>query len=946
MKKALFLLSLLVSGSLSSYAQEATKIEAEAAKYADCKLIEDSKYSGGKALELTDESAKITFTYNAAESGKFTLYVCYDALYGAKVVNVTVNGATTNLQTGDKVLEEAEAGTFIMKKGENTIEITPNWTWFRIDYISIASGSSAAVEFNISDKPVDAKASDAAKKVYTFLRDNFGKKTVSGIMTGDMTTANGDVTKHEDVQAVYKASGKYPALVGFDFMNATGKEEETSWYKDYTNASIELAKDLYKRGGIPAFTWHWRDPSRATNAFYANNEGDPLMVAKRALISLRNRYRERGASLEILSAGSTGYGEMLFHRAMNTECHVVETVGLIKMDFLGLKNLTIIKNAIQMIKKNHGVEIDIDHIPIDDEATYKLFCEGNTVGTFQFESAGMQKYLRELEPHVFEDLIAMNALYRPGPMDYIPDFIDRKQGRKPIEYDIPCMEKYLKDTYGITVYQEQVMLLSRQLAGFTRGQSDTLRKAMGKKQIEKMNELEVLFYQGGEKNGHPKDKLHKIWEDWKKFASYAFNKSHATCYSWVAYQTAYLKAHYPAEYMAAVMTSGQSDIKRTTELMDDCRRHGLEILPPSINESDMDFSVNSKGQIRFGLKAISGMGEAAADAIISEREKNGPYTDIFDLLERADLRSLNRKNIEALVKAGALDGIGTMHRAQYFYRENDNAPTYVEKLMRWALHNKQNADNAQMSIFDMNEEIKKDSRPAIPQCEEWSVVQRCREEFSVIGLYLSGHPLDDYRYEMTYFTNTQCAELADPSNLLDKDLRIGGIVTDAKNGISSKNGDPYGALTIEDLSGAYNLRLFKGEYLKFKDFFQKDLFIYIKGSYRQFSRTLDDGTVYHSKPVFKVYSITLLREVLDNNTKLLQFNIDLHDITPELCQQIQSLAKKHRGKTPMEAHIVDPASTLTLTMKTCDLLVSPRDMIIDLNRLPGIFNLKPVTHKF
>ena len=626
--------------------------------------------------------------------------------------------------------------------------------------------------------------------------------------------------------------------------------------------------------------------------------------------------------------------------------HVVETVGLIKMDFLGLKNLTIIKNAIQMIKKNHGVEIDIDHIPIDDEATYKLFCEGNTVGTFQFESAGMQKYLRELEPHVFEDLIAMNALYRPGPMDYIPDFIDRKQGRKPIEYDIPCMEKYLKDTYGITVYQEQVMLLSRQLAGFTRGQSDTLRKAMGKKQIEKMNELEVLFYQGGEKNGHPKDKLHKIWEDWKKFASYAFNKSHATCYSWVAYQTAYLKAHYPAEYMAAVMTSGQSDIKRTTELMDDCRRHGLEILPPSINESDMDFSVNSKGQIRFGLKAISGMGEAAADAIISEREKNGPYTDIFDLLERADLRSLNRKNIEALVKAGALDGIGTMHRAQYFYRENDNAPTYVEKLMRWALHNKQNADNAQMSIFDMNEEIKKDSRPAIPQCEEWSVVQRCREEFSVIGLYLSGHPLDDYRYEMTYFTNTQCAELADPSNLLDKDLRIGGIVTDAKNGISSKNGDPYGALTIEDLSGAYNLRLFKGEYLKFKDFFQKDLFIYIKGSYRQFSRTLDDGTVYHSKPVFKVYSITLLREVLDNNTKLLQFYIDLHDITPELCQQIQSLAKKHRGKTPMEAHIVDPASTLTLTMKTRDLLVSPRDMIIDLNRLPGIFNLKPVTHKF
>ena len=453
-----------------------------------------------------------------------------------------------------------------------------------------------------------------------------------------------------------------------------------------------------------------------------------------------------------VSTAFDGDGERMI--VTQYEGSVIESTGLIKMDFLGLKTLSIIKEALENIKATRGIDIDIEKIPIDDPKTYQLYCEGRTTGTFQFESPGMQKYLMELHPSTFEDLIAMNALYRPGPMDYIPQFIARKKGDEPIVYDIPCMEKYLKDTYGITVYQEQVMLLSRQLAGFTRGQSDTLRKAMGKKQIEKMNELEVLFYQGGEKNGHPKDKLHKIWEDWKKFASYAFNKSHATCYSWVAYQTAYLKAHYPAEYMAAVMTSGQSDIKRTTELMDDCRRHGLEILPPSINESDMDFSVNSKGQIRFGLKAISGMGEAAADAIISEREKNGPYADIFDLLERADLRSLNRKNIEALVKAGALDGIGTMHRAQYFYRENDNAPTYVEKLMRWALHNKQNADNAQMSIFDMNEEIKKDSRPAIPQCEEWSVVQRCREEFSVIGLYLSGHPLDDYRYEMTYFTNT------------------------------------------------------------------------------------------------------------------------------------------------------------------------------------------------
>ncbi len=418
--------------------------------------------------------------------------------------------------------------------------------------------------------------------------------------------------------------------------------------------------------------------------------------------------------------------------------HVVETVGLIKMDFLGLKNLSIIKDAIRNIQKRHGIEIDIDHIPIDDELTYQLFCDGNTVGTFQFESAGMQKYLRELKPHVFEDLIAMNALYRPGPMDYIPDFIDRKQGRKPITYDIPCMEQYLKDTYGITVYQEQVMLLSRQLAGFTRGQSDTLRKAMGKKQIEKMNELEVLFYEGGEKNGHPHDILNKIWEDWKKFASYAFNKSHATCYSWVAYQTAYLKAHYPAEYMAAVMTSSLSDITRVTELMEDCRKNKIEILAPCVNESEINFSVNEHGQIRFGLSAIKGMGEAAAQAIIDEREAHGPYADIFDLLDRVDMKAINRKNLEVLVKSGAMDQLKGLHRAQYMHKDVDseNAPTYLEKLIRWQNRKREAASMSQMSIFDMSEEIKAEDHPQPPVCEPWTSVEQCSFEKEVIGFYL------------------------------------------------------------------------------------------------------------------------------------------------------------------------------------------------------------------
>ena len=622
--------------------------------------------------------------------------------------------------------------------------------------------------------------------------------------------------------------------------------------------------------------------------------------------------------------------------------HVVETVGLIKMDFLGLKNLTIIKNAINMIKKNHGVEVDIDHLPMDDEATFQLFCEGNTVGTFQFESPGMQKYLRELEPHTFEDIIAMNALYRPGPMDYIPDFIDRKQGRKPIEYDIPCMEKYLKDTYGITVYQEQVMLLSRQLANFTRGQSDTLRKAMGKKQIEKMNELEVLFYEGGEQNGHPKEKLHKIWEDWKKFASYAFNKSHATCYSWVAYQTAYLKAHYPAEYMAAVMTSGQSDIKRTTELMDDCRKHGIEILLPSVNESEMDFSVNSHGQIRFGLQAISGMGEAASEAIINEREKNGPYKDIFDMLDRVDIRSINRKNLEVLVKAGAFDGVGEMHRAQYFVKDSpsENAPSFIEKMMRWAVRSRENAESTQMTIFDMSDDIKQEAHPPIPTCDPWSVIERCREEYSVIGFYLSAHPLDTFKYEMQNFTTNTCLELNNLEQMVGKEFRIGGIVTEVKDGTSQRNGDPFGIMTIEDYSGPFTLRLYKDEYLKYKYYFQKDFFVYLCGNVKQSIHENPDGSIVKNRPKLRVNQMMLLTEVLEKNTKMLTFDVNLDSITMPFCKQLETLMKKHSGKVPIEARVIDEEQNISITMKTREKMVNIRDFLPEIEKLSEIYNIK------
>ena len=621
--------------------------------------------------------------------------------------------------------------------------------------------------------------------------------------------------------------------------------------------------------------------------------------------------------------------------------HVVENVGLIKMDFLGLKNLTIIKNCVRMVKKRTGEDVDVDHLPLDDELTYKLFCEGNTVGVFQFESAGMQKYLRELQPHVIDDLIAMNALYRPGPMDNIPEFIDRKQGRKPIEYDLPVMEKYLKDTYGITVYQEQVMLLSRLLAGFTRGQSDTLRKAMGKKQIDKMNELEVLFYEGGEKNGHPKETLSKIWEEWKKFASYAFNKSHAACYSWVAYQTAYLKAHYPAEYMAAVMTSAQTDISRVRELMDDCRKQGVEVAAPSVNESELDFSVDRDGKIRFGMQAISGMGEAASSVIIAEREKNGPYKDIFDFLERVDMHAVNKKNMEVLVKAGAFDGVGDMHRAQYFHKADaaEATPTYLDQLVRWAIRRQDNAGSAQMSIFDMSSELAEEDHPPVPFAQPWNNIERCRHEKEVISTYLSGHPLDDFRYEMRLMTNTTVEQLGNLEALAGKEVKFGGMVSGVKEMLSRK-GEQFGSMVIDDYSGSYELRLFGDEYLAFKSFFTDNTFVYCRAKVnsRKYTDKSGNERTYTS---LKILTMLYLGGVLDKFSSHLNFKVKLDDIDEAFCKDIEKLAKKHKGTVPLRATVVDTAQGLSLTMNTRELKVKVRDIIPLLEQVNGVYDIQP-----
>ena len=509
---------------------------------------------------------------------------------------------------------------------------------------------------------------------------------------------------------------------------------------------------------------------------------------------------------------------------------VIESTGLIKMDFLGLKNLSIIKEALANIKLNHGIDIDIEQIPVDDPKTYELYCKGKTSGTFQFESAGMQKYLIELHPTCFEDLIAMNALYRPGPMDYIPSFINRKLGREPIEYDIPCMEKYLKETYGITVYQEQVMLLSRQLANFTRGQSDTLRKAMGKKQIDKMNELEALFYEGGEKNGHDKKVLNKIWEDWKKFASYAFNKSHATCYSWVAYQTAYLKANYPSEYMAAVLSSNLNDVEKLSKYMDECRSMGIEVLGPNINESYKNFSATRDGRIRFGLAGIKGVGGGCVDSIVEERDKNGAYKDIFDFVQRIDQRACNRKALESMALAGAFDDFKDIKREDFF-EANPRGESFSETLMRFGQRYQASQQEMQNSLFGAFDAIEV-ATPAIPNAEKWSQLERLNRERDLVGMYLSAHPLDPYYMEVTYGCDTPLAEVTTQSNQVDKELTMGGLVVDFQERMGKK-GNQFGILKIEDYSGSFEFMLFGNKFVEFRNYGVSGLAIVVKGAYER-----------------------------------------------------------------------------------------------------------------
>jgi DNA polymerase-3 subunit alpha len=600
------------------------------------------------------------------------------------------------------------------------------------------------------------------------------------------------------------------------------------------------------------------------------------------------------------------------------EGSLIEETGLIKMDFLGLKTLSIIKEAVENVYLTTGKKIDIDHIDMEDAKTFELYCQGRTTGTFQFESAGMQKNLKDLQPSRFEDLIAMNALYRPGPMDYIPSFIARRHGREQITYDIPEMERYLKDTYGITVYQEQVMLLSRTLANFTGGESDALRKAMGKKLIDKMNELKEKFFIGGKSNGHDESKLRKIWADWEKFAEYAFNKSHATCYSWVAYQTAYLKANYPSEYMAAILSRSLSNISDLTRFMDECKVMGIQVLPPDINESLLKFSVNKNGDIRFGMGAIKGLSEYAVLNIVEERNRGGLYKDIFDLVERINLSSCTKKSFEALALAGAFDTFG-IKREQYFAEGAKNEP-FIDILLRYGSKFQQDKASTTNSLFGDANQITI-SKPEFPKFEAWSALEILNREKELVGIYLSAHPLDDYRIILEYICNTKVIELNDLASLQGREILAGGIVTDARE-CYTKDGTHWGLLRLEDYSGSTEIRLFGKEYLTYANYFKLGCYLLIRAKAERHRWKQNEFDL-------RIGSIKLLQEEKDKLIEKIIISIPILHIEEPILNDLSEIIKQYPGSAQLYFKVTDREHNIFINLMSKDIKVKVTNQLIE-----------------
>jgi DNA polymerase-3 subunit alpha len=578
---------------------------------------------------------------------------------------------------------------------------------------------------------------------------------------------------------------------------------------------------------------------------------------------------------------------------------VVESAGLLKMDFLGLKTLTLIKDTVKLVKYRHGIDLNPDEFPIEDTKTYELFQRGETVGIFQYESVGMQKYLKDLKPTVFGDLIAMNALYRPGPLEYIPSFVRRKNGLEEISYDLDACEEYLSETYGITVYQEQVMLLSQKLAGFSKGDADVLRKAMGKKDRPTLDKMKPKFIEEASKKGHDAAKLDKIWKDWEAFASYAFNKSHSTCYAWIGYQTAYLKAHYPAEYMAAVLSNNMNDIKQVTFFMEECRRMGLAVFGPDVNESFYKFTVNDNGAIRFGIGAIKGVGEGAVNTIVEQRKK-GKYKSIFDLAKRIDLRAANKKAFENLALAGGFDCFQNTHRAQYFYQDGEGG-TFLEKAIKYGAKYQENENSSQVSLFGEASDVQI-PEPLIPPCEEWPTMEKLAKEKEVVGIYISGHPLDDFKNEMTYFCNAKLSDFQDLNNQINRQLSFGGIVTSAQHKMSN-NGKPWGIFAVEGFDESYEFKIFGDEYLKFRHFFVQNNFIFAKVMVKEGYVNRETGK--KSDPRLQFLHIQFLQDVFNEFAKKLTLELNIFDLKPNLIEQLQSVFKTHSGNHPLTIEVLE-----------------------------------------
>ena len=589
---------------------------------------------------------------------------------------------------------------------------------------------------------------------------------------------------------------------------------------------------------------------------------------------------------------------------------VVEDAGLLKMDFLGLKTLTLIKDTVELVKFKHNIDLDPDAFPLDDEKTYELFQRGDTVGIFQYESAGMQKYLKDLKPTVFADLIAMNALYRPGPLEYIPSFVDRKNGNEEISYDLPVMAEYLEETYGITVYQEQVMLLSQKLAGFSKGDADVLRKAMGKKIFALLQKLKPQFIDGGKKNGHPEEILEKIWKDWEAFAAYAFNKSHSTCYAWIGYQTAYLKAHYPAEYMAAVLSNNMSDIKQVTFFMEECRRLGLKVLGPDVNESFYKFAVNDEHAIRFGMGAIKGVGKGAVETIIEHR-KDQRYESIFDLVKRIDLRAANKKAFENLALAGGFDSFPNVKRAQYFNPDGDGI-TFLVKALRFGSKYQENLNSSQTSLFS-EETTSTYQDLSIPDCEAWTNLIRLKKEKEVVGIYISSHPLDDFTHEIEHFITLSLNQLGDLDRLVNREFSVGGIVNEIQH-LESRNGKGWARFMVEDFTDQYEFRIFGEDYLKYRHFLVVNQFIRLRLMIREGWTNRETGKV--GAPRMQYLHFEMLQNTVENNAKKLTLQLEISKLKNESVIEIRDELKSFKGDKPLSFNVYDSEKKIKLTLNS------------------------------